>query len=277
MSDPTVDADAFNAFEASGWDAQSAGYDEFFPAITNRLIEPLLDAAGVGPGVRVLDVATGPGYAASAATDRGASAVGVDVSGEMLALARRRDPRLDLRAGDAEALPFADASFDAAVANFLILHVGRPEQVAAELARVVAPGGRVALTVWDAPDRARILGIAVDAMAAGGAVAPDDVPAGPPFFRFSDDGQFAALLAGAGLVEPDVRTIAFTQTLSSAELLWRGLVDGTVRTGALIRGQAPAVQAAVRARFDELAERHRVAGALQIPVSVKLASARKPG
>src|SRR4051812_25939355 len=122
MSDPTVDADAFNAFEASGWDRQSAAYDEFFPAITNRLIEPLLDAAGVGAGVRVLDVATGPGYAASAATDRGAAAVGVDVSGEMLALARRRDPRLDLRAGDAEALPFADASFDAAVANFLILH-----------------------------------------------------------------------------------------------------------------------------------------------------------
>ncbi len=277
MPDPTVDADAFNAFEASGWDARSAGYDEFFPAITNRLIGALLDATGVRQGVRVLDVATGPGYAASAATDRGAAAVGVDVSAEMLALARQRDPRLDLRTGDAEALPFADASFDAVVANFLILHVGRPERVATELARVLTPGGRGALTVWDVPDRARVLGIAVDAMAAGGAVPPDDMPAGPPFFRFSDDEELAGLLTGAGLVDAGVRTITFTQTVSSAEVLWHGLVDGTVRTGALLRGQPPAIQAAVRARFDELAERHRVGDALQIPISVKLASAGKPG
>ena len=277
MSDATVDPDAFNAFEASGWDAHSAGYDDFFPAITNRLIEPLLDAAGVGAGVRVLDVATGPGYAASAAIDRGATAVGVDVSGEMLALARRRDPRLDLRPGDAEALPFADASFDAVVANFLILHVGRPERVARELARVLTAGGHVALTAWDLPDRARLLGIAVDAAAAGGAVAPDDIPVGPPFFRFADDVRFAALLTDAGLVDAGVQTITFTQPVASPDLLWDGLLDGTVRTSALIRRQSPAVLAAVRARFDEIAERHRAGDALQIPISVKLASAGKPG
>jgi hypothetical protein len=54
-----IDADAFNAFEAAGWEAKAAGYDHFFGAFTSRLVDPLLDAAEVGPGVRMLDVASG--------------------------------------------------------------------------------------------------------------------------------------------------------------------------------------------------------------------------
>jgi SAM-dependent methyltransferase len=76
MTEATVDADAFNAFEAAGWEKQAAGYDDFFGPITTRLIEPLLDAAAVGRGVRVLDVASSPGYVAAEAAQRGALVVG---------------------------------------------------------------------------------------------------------------------------------------------------------------------------------------------------------
>ena len=151
MTDPTVDADSFNAFEAAGWEAQVAGYDEFFVPITTRLVGPLLDATGVGGGDRVLDVASGPGHVAAGAAGRGASVIGVDIAEGMLSLARRLHPELEFRRGDAEALPFPDGSFDAVVANFLMLHVGRPEQVVAEFARVLVPDGRLALTVWDVP------------------------------------------------------------------------------------------------------------------------------
>ncbi|MBV8196003.1 MAG: class I SAM-dependent methyltransferase [Candidatus Dormibacteraeota bacterium] len=166
-----IDADAFNAFEAAGWQRQAPSYDTFFGRITSRLIDPLLDAAEVGRGHHVLDVATGPGYAASRAAERGADVVGVDVADAMVALASERNPQLDFRQADAEALPFADASFDAVFANFLVLHLGRPERAALEFARVLVPGGRLALTAWDSPDQARFLGIFLDAGGRGHAPA----------------------------------------------------------------------------------------------------------
>ena len=57
---PVIDPDAFNAFEARGWEDKAAGYDRFFAGITGQFVEPLLDAASVGPGTRMLDLATGP-------------------------------------------------------------------------------------------------------------------------------------------------------------------------------------------------------------------------
>src|SRR4051794_14181881 len=117
MSRASVDADAFNAFEAAGWEHQVSGYEDFFGPITTRLVGPLLDAAEVDRGARVLDVASGPGYVAAAAAERGAFVIGVDIAEGMLSLARRRHPQLDFRFGDAEALPFDDGSLDAVVAN----------------------------------------------------------------------------------------------------------------------------------------------------------------
>ena len=202
----TIDPDAFNAFEAAGWERSAAGYDEFFAPITGRVVETLLDVAEVGSGTRLLDLATGPSYVAGRAVARGADVVGVDVSDAMLQIARRRISSARFERGDIEELSFADASFDAVVGNFAILHVGRPEQVAAEAVRVLAHGGRLAFTAW-LPEHARILGVFVDAVASVGAAPPEDIPVGPNFFRFSDDDEFAALLRGAS-IEPVVRADA---------------------------------------------------------------------
>jgi SAM-dependent methyltransferase len=194
----------------------------------------------------------------------------------MRALARRLHPELEFRDGDAEALPFPDASFDAVVANFLMLHLGRPERAAAEFARVLVPGGRVALTVWDLPDRARFVGVLVDALAEAGAAPPADLPTGPPIFRFSDDGEFTRLLHAAGLERVAVETVAFSHAEASADSLWRGLLSGTVRVSAIVVGQAPPTQERVRAAFDRLVQPYAAARGLELPVSVKLALGRKP-
>jgi SAM-dependent methyltransferase len=223
-----IDADAFNAFEAAGWERKASGYDDFFGQITARVIDPLLDAAMLRRGERLLDVATGPGYVAARAAERGAQVVGVDVADAMVALARGRHPELEFHQADAETLPFSDASFDAVVANFLVLHLGRPERAAGELARVLVAGGRLALTAWDLPERARFLGIFLDAVAAAGATAPTDVPRGPDFFRFSREEEFAGLLRGAGLEDIEVETLEFTHPVASVDELWDGLLGGTV-------------------------------------------------
>jgi ubiquinone/menaquinone biosynthesis C-methylase UbiE len=274
--DDPVDADAFNAFEAAGWEKQASGYEDFFGPITTRLVEPLLDAAEVGAGTRVLDVASGPGYVAAVAAERGASVVGVDVAEAMLALARRLHPQLEFRHGDAEELPFPDGSFDAVVANFVLLHLGRPERAAAEFARLLAPGGRVALTVWDLPERARFLGVLVEAVGAAGASSPEDIPAGPPIFRFSDDEEFARLLREQGLEDVEVQTVSFTHSEPSPEALWEGLLGGTVRVSALIVRQTDEMQREIRAAFDRIVQGYEAGDGLELPVSVKLASARKP-
>jgi ubiquinone/menaquinone biosynthesis C-methylase UbiE len=270
-----IDADAFNAFEAAGWEAKAAGYDHFFGAFTSRLVDPLLDAAEVGPGVRVLDVASGPGYAAAQAAERRASVVGVDIAESMTALASRLHPQVQFVHGNAEALPFTDESFDAVVGNFALLHLGRPEQAAAEFVRVLKPGGRLALTVWDAPERARFLGVFLEAVAAAEAGPPDEIPHGPPFFRFSEEQEFARLLNQQRLENVQVKTIAFSHSFGSPDEFWDGLLGGTVRMSALVSGQTEAVQREIRAGFDRAVEPYSVDDRLELPVSVKLASGRK--
>jgi len=82
-------AEEFKAFEAAGWSRRAKTYGRVSGAITARFVDPLLDAAQVGAGMRVLDVATGPGHVAAAAAARGAEPVGVDIAEGMLAVARR--------------------------------------------------------------------------------------------------------------------------------------------------------------------------------------------
>jgi ubiquinone/menaquinone biosynthesis C-methylase UbiE len=270
-----IDADAFNAFEVDGWLRQAPTYGDVIGRLTSRLVDPLLDAADVGPGSRVLDVATGPGYAAARAAERGATVVAVDVAPAMVELARQRHPDIDVRQADAEALPFEDASFDAVVSNFVVPPLGRPERAVRELDRVLDDGGTLALTTWDVPERMRLLGVFLDAFAEAGATPPDDLPVGPPFFRFADDAQFAALLDGSALNDIEVSTIAFGHAASSADELWSGLLNGTVRTSALFFAQPDPARQRIRAAFDRLILGHRRADQLELPVSVKLASGRR--
>jgi SAM-dependent methyltransferase len=240
-------------------------------------VDPLLDDAAVAPGSRTLDLATGPGYVAARAAERGASVVGVDLAEAMISLARRLHPGLDFRRADVHDLPFGEASFDAVVGNFLILHLGRPERAVAGFVRVLRPGGGLALTVWDVPDRARFLGVILDAFSEAGATPPGDIPIGPDFFRFSVDEEFDALLRDHGLEDTTVRTIAFTHRVASADELWDGLLGGTVRTSALILRQPEETRRRIRDAFDRLAGHFQRGDVLELPVSAKLAAGRKPG
>ena len=111
------------------------------------------DLARVGPGSRVLDVATGTGDLAVELSSRGAEVVGMDFSAEMLAIARRKAPSLRFEQGDAQALAYEDASFDAATVGFGARNFGDLRQGLSEMARVVRPGGRVVVLEITTPAR----------------------------------------------------------------------------------------------------------------------------
>ncbi len=266
------EVNAFRDFERGGWESEGKAetYDAGWGPITSRVVDQLLDAAGVGRGTAVLDVATGPGYVAAAAADRGAGATGVDFAENMVKLARSRLPGIEFRAGDAERLPFAGASFDAVVGSFVLHHLGAPELAVAEAARVLKPGGRAAFTVWDTPDRARFMGVLLDAVAAAGAQAPSSIPAGPSFFRLADAAEFNRVLAGGGLARTEVRAIQFRQRFGSAGELWDCLVLGSVRLGAVVLAQPPEAKQAIRQEFERNLAAHAAEDGFELPVSVVL-------
>src|SRR5262245_21356455 len=108
---------AFDRYEAAGWELVAALYERVWSPITTQAVEPILDAAGVKAGQHVLDVGTGPGDAAAGAIRRGARATGVDVASAMVEIASRRHPAATFVEASVTELPFADASFDAAVGN----------------------------------------------------------------------------------------------------------------------------------------------------------------
>ena len=270
------DPAAFDAFEQAGWTTkEAAGYDALVGRVTSRVAESLLDAVGAERGTRLLDVATGPGYVASRAVARGGEPVGLDFSETMLAHARTQVADVEFVHGDATALPFGDASFDAVVAAFLLLHLGTPERAVAEAVRVLRQGGRAAFSVWDEPSRSRWIGVFLEAAMAAGAHPPAEVPDGPNFFRFADADEFTALLEGAGLTDVHVETVSFGLEFGDRDELWDGLAAGAVRLRPLILGQTEELQRQIRARYDELLEAYRTEDGYDVPVSVKLAVGTK--
>lgn len=109
-------------------------------------------------GEKILDVATGTGWSARNAASLGAHVIGVDIADDLLeaarALSAHIEPAIAFQHGDAEALPFEDASFDGVVSTFGVMFAPNQEKAAAELARVCRPGGRLVLTTWGLGDYA---------------------------------------------------------------------------------------------------------------------------
>jgi ubiquinone/menaquinone biosynthesis C-methylase UbiE len=132
-------------------------YDELFlDVLCIPWAERAAKRAGLAPGERILDVACGTGAVASVALREigsEGSVVGIDRSPEMLAVARRKMPDIDWREGRAEALPFADDSFDAVFCQFGLMFFDDRSQALREMLRVLRPGGRVTLAVWDGLER----------------------------------------------------------------------------------------------------------------------------
>jgi len=269
---PDFDAEAFRRFEREAHGRKAVSYHERFAAVTQRAIAPLLDAARVGAGTRLLDVAAGPGHLAAAAARRGARVTGVDLAPEMVAIACRLYPTVTFQEAQAEQLPFPDGSFDAVTCAFGVGHFPEPECVLAEFSRVLAPGGVAALAWWDGFARNRINGIFHETILLLGVSAPHAVPAGPPMDRYSDGVRFAELLDSAGLEEVAIGEVSFEHRVHDADELWMMAMGSFARASSLIGAQSEAVQRDIRAAVGAAASRYATADGLAIPVAFLIAS-----
>jgi len=136
---------------AATWDAGGADYDEISRGVADA-IEHCVERLRPLKGERVLDVATGTGLTARRVAERGSLVSGIDFAPQKVAAAQaissahNYDIQFDV--GDAEALPYETATFDAVISTFGVMFAGNPEQAARELGRVCRRGGRLALATW---------------------------------------------------------------------------------------------------------------------------------
>lgn len=133
------------------FDVAADAYDRFMGRYSRLLSPQLADLAEIRAGERALDVGCGPGSLTAELVSRlGAEHVAaVDPSASFVAAARSRYPGVDVREASAEALPFGDDAFDAALAQLVVHFMADPIAGLAEMRRVTRPGGLVAASVWD--------------------------------------------------------------------------------------------------------------------------------
>jgi SAM-dependent methyltransferase len=194
-------------------------YEEFFvPALFQQWTGRIVDAAHIQPGQRVLDVACGTGVLARSAAERvgtTGSVVGLDVNEGMLAVATRTAPHIEWRTGKAEKLPFEDASFDAVVSQFGLMFFEDGHAAIREMVRVLRPGERLAVAVWDSLDHTpgyaamvELLGRLFGTEAADGLRAP---------FNLGDTSKLRPLFDDVGLTEINLITQTGTAHFPSLE------------------------------------------------------------
>lgn len=182
-------------------------YEEVFvPALMQEWAPRVVDAARIQPGQRVLDVACGTGVLTRAVATRvgpSGAAVGLDANDEMLAVARRQAPGIEWRQARAEALPFENDSFDALVSQFALMFFADRRAVE-EMARVLRPGGRLAVAVWarleDSPGYAAFTDIVQRRF---GDQAADELRAS---FALGDHERVRALFTDTDLSDVDITT-----------------------------------------------------------------------
>ncbi len=262
-------AQPHNERTAATWSLGGRAYDRISFGVSDALAHAAQRLAPE-PGEKVLDVATGTGWSARNVARAGAHVTAVDIAPDLLAAARELsahlDPPITFEAADAEALPFADASFDAVISTFGVMFAGDHEQAARELARVCRPDGRLALVVW-APEGAvkEFLGIIGNYVPAP--------PPGPSPMSWGDEAHARALLGDAFELtfEPGVNN----HYLPGVEAAWNWYAAGFGPMKGLIEALPPDQLAAFKQQIDAYHASYRVPAGLHVRREYQLILGRR--
>ncbi len=275
------DARRFKAMERAGFNRIAARYADG-AHLRAELSTALLAAAELAPGQRVLDLASGPGLLAFDAARQvrpGGEVLATDIAEGMLAeAARRMSPDagdLLFAAADAEHLCLPDACVQRVLAGLALFMFPHPEQALAEIRRVLAPGGRLALSVWGERDAVPLIARAQDCIAR---LLPPPKVARPSVFRFGDTAVLDALLAAAGFVDIRITACRFSCRFDDADAYWQAFLDLAGGAAEALSRLPEATQRRLRAEVAADLEHYRQDdGALAVPATAHVAVAGRRG
>jgi SAM-dependent methyltransferase len=245
------------------WDRFSAGWKSW-DLVVGRWLAPVGETMVRSVLLRddfdILDVATGtgePGLTAAARVPNGRATL-TDLAERMLAVASdnavaRGLGNVETQVCDADALPFADARFDAVLCRFGFMFFPDPTSVARELARVARPGARVSAAVWGAPAKnpwaTTIMGVIARQVPM-----PALPPSAPGLFRCAGDGYLRDLFTRAGLRDITEEEVACDLLHDTAERYWEFMTDVAAPVVAGLARADQATREAIRAEVLELAQ-----------------------
>jgi ubiquinone/menaquinone biosynthesis C-methylase UbiE len=256
--------DDLTKLQKTQWSAAASGWErwgDWFERNSGGLSPWMCDAAAVRPGHEVLDLACGAGQLASVAAERvrpGGRVVATDLSPDMVAITQRRASRLGLdnleaREMDAQALTFPDRSFDAATCRFGLMFCPDPVRAASEVRRVLRPGGRFAIVVWDVPAKNPFF-TSIGSVLAEFVSAPPPDPTAPGVFRLAPPGELERVLRSAGFADVAVEPRPITLTYTSLDEYWQIQTDLAAPLRAAIATLGPDDVARLKGRvFEALA------------------------
>ena len=206
------------------WEKHREAIRQMFEPVTQALVAD----AGIASGHTVLDIATGPGEPAlsvAGVVGSHGKVVGVDPIPEMVAAAGRATAHrgvtnAQFNVAFADDLPFPTGAFDAVISRFGVMFFPSPLDAVREMLRVLRPGAKLALAVWDLADRNPFFHIMSSAIERYIESPPFD-PDAPDAFRFAAPGKLCDVLAEAGALSPAERLLPFTiQAPVSPEEFW---------------------------------------------------------
>jgi len=268
------------------WDAMAPGWEtgrqdlwEFSRPVSEWLIERLDPRAGQ----TILDLAAGLGETGLLAARRMGETGRVlvtDFAPRMVAAARRRAAEFgvtnaEFRELDAERMALESECVDGVVCRWGYMLMADPAAAFGETHRVLRPGGKLALSVFGAPERNPWASL-VGRILVAERHTPSPAPGSPGIFALSDPERIQELVTGARFASPEVAEMLLTWRFPNPEAYWWLLTEMAGAISPILRGLAPEAQAKVRARIEEMAQPFRVGDGYAFPVLCVNVATRKP-
>jgi SAM-dependent methyltransferase len=279
-------ADEIRDGQRATWAGLSAGWEKWDAVIMDQMrpvSDVMIEQLGIVPAQQHLDIASGtgePGLSIAAAAPAG-RVVLTDLSPEMLDVAVRRASdrgitNVETRVCSADALPFADATFDSVSVRFGYMFFPDLAVATAEFVRVLQPGGRLSASVWIEPAENPWTSILMQAIASEVELPPPD-PDGPNMFRCATPGSVESLYEAAGLRDVAASDVPVELVTTSADEYWAVMSEHVSLAVAALQRVDHAARERIRARVVDDVRPFDRDGAVRVPGLARCTVGVKPG